>query len=91
MDKHIAGPVFFYCCDLCVVQAAIDGKANVLEEGAVKIGDSGKTISRLNPTGKALINKLPLEVQTQDGFIDEEKDIVVTKVLQNKIYVKLSE
>lgn len=71
------------------VQSAIDGKANTLEEGAVKAGDAGKTISRLNPIGKAFINNLQVEVQTQDGFIDEEKEIEVVKVFQNKIFVKL--
>ena len=73
------------------VQSLIDGKANMVEEGAVKVGDEGKTISRLNPIGKALINNLTLEVLTQDGFIDQEKDIVVIKVLNNKIYVRLAE
>lgn len=72
------------------VQSAIDGKANVLEEGAVNIGDSGKTISRLNPIGKAFINKLQLEVQAQDGFIDEEKEVTIVKIQHNKIYVRLS-
>ncbi len=71
------------------VQSAIDGKANVLEKDAVKPGDAGKTISRLNPIGKASINNLQVEVQTRDGFIDEDKDIEVVKVFQNKIFVKL--
>jgi membrane-bound ClpP family serine protease len=71
------------------VQTTVDGKANVLEEGSVNVGDTGKTLSRLNPIGKAFINNLTLEVQTQDGFIDEEKEIEVIKVQQNKILVKL--
>ena len=71
------------------VQSSMDGKANVLEEGAVKVGDHGKTISRLNPMGKALINNLQVEVHTQDGFIDQEQEIAVVKMEQNKIFVKL--
>ena len=59
------------------VQSSMDGKANALEEGAVKTGDAGKTISRLNPIGKAFINNLQVEVQALDGFIDQEKDITV--------------
>lgn len=73
------------------VQSTVDGKANVIDTNAVRPGDTGKTISRLNPIGKASINNLTLEVQTQDGFIDEEKDIQVVKVFQNKIFVKLSD
>ncbi len=73
------------------VQSTMDGQANVLEAGSVNVGDSGKTISRLNPIGKASINNLQLEVQTQDGFIDEAKNITVIKILHNKVFVKLAE
>ncbi|MFI5164659.1 MAG: NfeD family protein [Bacteroidia bacterium] len=71
------------------VKSLIDGKANEIEKGAIKIGDTGKTISRLNPMGKALINDLTVEVQVIEGFIDQDKDITVIKVQQNKIFVKL--
>lgn len=70
------------------VQSQIDGKANVLEEGAINTGDSGKTISRLNPMGKALINNLKVEVHAIDGFIDQEQEITVVNIQQNKIFVK---
>ena len=71
------------------VQSFIDGKTNVLEEQKIKADDTGKTISRLNPIGKALINNLLVEVQSTEGFIDHEENIVVVKVQQNKILVKL--
>ena len=71
------------------VQSSIDGKANMIEEGSVKIGDSGKTISRLNPIGKAFINNHQFEVQALEGFIDQEKEISIVKIQQNKIFVKL--
>ena len=71
------------------VQSHIDGKANVLEEGTINVGDAGKTISRLNPIGKAFINNLQVEVHAQDDFIDHDKEILVVKVQQNKIFVKL--
>ncbi len=72
------------------VHSQIDGKTNTAVEGAIKIGDTGKTISRLNPMGKALINDLQVEVQVMEGFIDQAKDITVIKVQRNKIFVKLS-
>ena len=71
------------------VHASIDGKANTLADGAVKIGDTGKTISRLNPMGKASVNDLQVEVQALEDFIDEDQEILVVKMHQNKIYVKL--
>ena len=71
------------------VHSKIDGKANALADGKINIGDTGKTISRLNPMGKALINNMLVEVQVIEGFIDQDKDITVKKVEQNKIFVKL--
>lgn len=71
------------------VHAQMDGKANALADGKINIGDMGKTISRLNPMGKAIINNIQVEVQVIEGFIDQEQDITVIKVGQNKIFVKL--
>jgi len=71
------------------VHSLIDGKANALADGKINIGDTGKTISRLNPMGKAFINNMQVEVQVIEGFIDPDKDIIVIKVGQNKIFVNL--
>lgn len=71
------------------VQSSMEGKANASAEGKINIGDTGKTISRLNPMGKAFINNLQVEVQSMEGFIDQEKEITVVKVQQNKIFVTL--
>ncbi len=71
------------------VLSSMDGKANVIEAGLINEGDFGTTNSRLNPIGKAFINGKLLEVQSLDGFIDEKKDIIVSKVQSSKIYVKL--
>ena len=45
------------------VQSLVDGKANALADGKVNVGDTGKTISRLNPMGNALINNIQVEVK----------------------------
>lgn len=71
------------------VHSLIDGKANATAS-SIQVGDTGKTISRLNPMGKALINGLHVEVQVQEGFVDPDKDITVIKVQQSKVFVKLS-
>ena len=73
------------------VHSKIDGKANAEANGKINIGDTGKTISRLNPMGKALINNMLVEVQVIEGFIDQDKDITVKKVEQNKIFVTLKQ
>lgn len=76
------------------VQSTMEGKVpmaiGIVEGEAIKIGDTGKTISRLNPIGKAFINNFQIEVQAVEGFIDQEKEITVVKVQQNKIFVTLA-
>lgn len=69
------------------VQSFMDGKANLLKE-EIAVGDSGKTISRLNPIGKAFIRNHPVEVHAIDGFVDQDIEITVVKVQQNKIWVR---
>lgn len=66
----------------------VDGRVNVVDEQKIHLGDEGKTSSRLNPMGKALISGLLVEVQSMSGFIDQEVDITVVKVSKNKIWVK---
>ncbi|MCF8230499.1 MAG: NfeD family protein [Bacteroidales bacterium] len=66
----------------------IDGKVNVIDQLKIKVGDEGKTISRLNPVGKALINDDYYEVHTQGDFVDPGTEVIVTKISFNKIYVK---
>ncbi|MDD5507031.1 MAG: NfeD family protein [Bacteroidales bacterium] len=73
------------------LKSSIDGKVNVIGENAVMRGDEGKTVSRLAPAGKAMINGEYYEVHTIGEFIDPGADIVVTKVEFNKITVKLKD
>ena len=68
-----------------------DSKVNVVDADKVKVGDLGRTISRLVPGGKALINGEFYEVRTQGDFLDQETDIVVERIDHNKIYVKRKE
>lgn len=69
------------------VHSFVEGKTNVLK-AEISIGDTGKTISRLNPVGKASIRNQQVEVQGIDGFIDQDTEITVVKIQQNKIFVK---
>ncbi len=71
-----------------MLHSEIDGKVNTIEEGKVKPGDTGLTITRLNPMGKALINNDYYEVTSKDNLIDQNTEIEVTKVEGTKIIVK---
>jgi membrane-bound ClpP family serine protease len=66
----------------------VKSKVNVIEAGMVKPGDEGKTISRLAPTGKALINNEYYEVHSLGEYVDPQTPIVVIRVEFSKIIVK---
>jgi membrane-bound ClpP family serine protease len=64
------------------------GKSVEQLEKLLVIGERGKTISRLNPAGKALFKDKILEVSTTGEFVDEDVNIEVVKLDQNRIKVK---
>lgn len=70
------------------LSTAIESKVNVIDHELIKAGDTGKTVSRLAPMGKALINGEFYEVSTNGDFIDQQTDIIVGKIEYNKIIVK---
>lgn len=57
----------------------VDSKVNQLEP-AVKAGSRGVTISRLAPTGKALIDGEQMEVHAVNKFIDPDRPIEVVGI-----------
>ena len=73
------------------LSASIDSKVNVIDENKIKPGDTGKTVSRLAPMGKAQINGEFYEVSTNGDFIDQQTEIIVLKIEYNKIIVKRKE
>ncbi|MCC7303194.1 MAG: NfeD family protein [Bacteroidia bacterium] len=71
------------------VNTHMDGRANLIEHLNIKDGDTGQSVSRLAPMGKALLNGHLVEVQAFEGFIDENREIIVHQVSPAKIIVKL--
>jgi membrane-bound ClpP family serine protease len=67
---------------------SIDSKVNLVDAKKIKPGDAGKTMSRLAPMGKAMINGVFYEVSTNGDFIDQQTEIVVLNIDHNKIIVK---
>ena len=70
------------------LKSSISSRVNVFEEVNVKPGDTGEAVSRLVPMGKALINGDYFEVSATGEYIDQGTEIVVTKIVNNKIKVK---
>jgi membrane-bound ClpP family serine protease len=55
----------------------------------IGVGDSGVTLSRLNPIGQVLINDVEVEGKSFDGeFLDEDTEIEVVKVETYNVLVK---
>ena len=72
-----------------MLETEIDSKVNV-PAPILTVGMTGKTISRLAPGGKAVFEDTAEEVFSQHEFIDENKQVVITKIEGSKIIVKLN-
>lgn len=71
-----------------VLDSIISGKVEYIAEGKISVGDVGKSIGRLAPSGKAKINGEVIEAHSTGSFIDHNTDIKVLKILSNKIIVE---
>lgn len=73
-----------------MLKTAIDSKVDTVgaEEGKVKAGDRGVTVTRLAPGGKVLVNGEYFEAKSVDILIDPGKDIEVIRIDDNKLIVK---
>ena len=70
------------------LKSEIKSKVNIIDEKVIHVGDTGKTISRLAPAGKARINEELFEVHTMGFFVDENTEVEVIKIDGSKVYVK---
>lgn len=68
----------------------IKGQANHLEK-EIEVGDLGVTISKLSPMGSAFIKNKVVEVHAMDILIENNVEIKVAKIEDNKIFVKTIE
>lgn len=73
-----------------MLKTTIDSKVDTVgsEEGKVKPGDTGVTVTRLAPGGKVLVNGEYFEAKAVDILIDPKKEIEVIRIDDNKLIVK---
>ena len=64
------------------------GKTNEVSKLEIKEGDEGKTVSDLRPMGSVMINNLRMEAQSNGEHIPSNRNIIILKILQNKVIVK---
>lgn len=67
--------------DRIALETDIDSTVDQSLLKQLKAGDNGKTISRLNPIGKAEFGEVVVEAKSVTGeFIDEGKDVEIIKI-----------
>ena len=66
----------------------VDSKTNTVDPEKVAVGDTGITLSRLAPSGNALINGQTVEVHTVSEFIDPDQPIKVIDIDGYKVTVE---
>jgi membrane-bound ClpP family serine protease len=71
-----------------ILQSKIDGKVDTINNEKIAIGDVGKSIGRLAPSGKVKVNGEVIEAHSTGSFIDQNTDIKILKILSNKIIVE---
>lgn len=72
-----------------MLKSAINSKVDSIKEEEIRVGDTGITITRLNPIGKVRINDVYAEAKSLDKFVDHNTEVEVIKVLKTQIIVKL--
>lgn len=70
------------------LNANIDSKISFFDETRIAVGDTGRTLTRLSPTGSARIGDIDCEVKSLEGIIGADVEIEVVMIEDNKIYVK---
>jgi membrane-bound ClpP family serine protease len=70
-----------------MLNSSVDGQVNTIET-EVKTGDTGTSVSSLNPMGKVLINGEYYEARAINVLIDPNTQVIVTKIEGNILIVK---
>lgn len=68
------------------LKESIDTRVNELS--GIEVGNKGIALSRLAPMGKAEINGIECEVESNEGLIDEQATIEVVSIEINKVWVR---
>jgi len=66
----------------------IDGRSSSSLDTELKIGETGETVTRLNPYGKVMINNKFYEAKSSGAFLDPKTKIEVKKIDRSQLIVK---
>jgi membrane-bound ClpP family serine protease len=73
--------------DKLSLKKSLDYDLNPLKDIDIRVGDTGRAVTRLALIGNADIKGHILEVRSADGFIDEKTPIVVERITDGCILV----
>ncbi|MEZ5104145.1 MAG: NfeD family protein [Draconibacterium sp.] len=71
-----------------ILESSISGKVETINEEKLKVGDIGRSIGRLAPSGKVKVNGEVVEAQSTGSFIDPQTEVKILKIHTNKIIVE---
>lgn len=77
--------------DRISLKRTIDSTAATEEQLSVKVGDRGTALTRLALIGNADFDGKIVQVQSADGFLDEQTPVVVCRVIDGQVWVKRAE
>ena len=66
----------------------IDSRAVSDESELVRVGEKGKAMTRMAPSGTVLFDNAKVEARSFEGMIDAGSEVEVVLIEDNKIYVK---
>lgn len=70
------------------MKAEITGKVNEFERNLYNVGDRGIAASELRPNGKAVFHDNKIEVFSTGEYIKRDSELIITKVTNDRIFVK---
>lgn len=73
--------------DKVSLSSSVEGRVNIFDPQCAE-GDEGVTTSALRPGGRARIGGRKIDVYSVGPYIDREQRVVVTRIRDNKVYVK---
>jgi len=71
------------------LKSSIDSRVNDVTLLSFREGDEGRSVSALRPSGTVEIDSKRVEAQTNGEMIDAGTKVVITKVMPNKVIVRI--
>lgn len=75
--------------DRLMLKSSVPHAVEPIQDSLIHEGDTGLTLSRLNPVGKARIQNQVVEAHCPGHLVDPQTEVVVQKVFKTHVIVKL--